>query len=82
MVNLTDGSHDTMSGIKAFISNNGYTFPVYYDLTGSAADTYEVYSIPETLFIRADGSLYDVHVGALSESGLNAYIEKLIEKTE
>ena len=78
MVNLTDGYQDTVDKVKAFASNNGYTFPVYFDTTMEAATVYGVYSIPETVFINADGSLMDIRIGALSESALEGYIAKLI----
>lgn len=77
MVDLTDGEGDTMEGVKEFVSENGYTFPVYYDTDGSAADTYGVYSIPMTLFIDRNGSLVDSHIGAMTESMLRSYIDRI-----
>lgn len=79
MVNLTDGKRDTVSGIKEFVSDNGYSFPVYYDVEYDAADTYGIYSIPETVFIRADGSLYDIRIGSMSEDVLEDYIKRILE---
>ena len=78
MINLTDGQRDTVSSIKKFVSDNGYSFPVYYDLEYDASDTYGVYSIPETIFIHADGSLYDIRVGAMNEAVLENYIKQMI----
>ena len=78
MINLTDGQRDTVSGIQKFVSDNSYSFPVYYDIEYDAANTYGVYSIPETVFIHADGSLYDIRVGAMNEVTLENYIEQMI----
>ncbi len=78
MINLTDGQRETVSGIKNFIADNGYTFPVYYDIEYDASNAYGVYSIPETVFINADGSLYDIRVGAMNEVTLETYIKKLL----
>ena len=78
MVNLTDGYRDTVDKAKTFASNNGYSFPMYFDTTREAATVYGVYSIPETVFINADGSLMDIRVGTLSESALEGYIAKLL----
>ena len=77
MINLTDGQRDTESGIKKFISDNGYSFPVYYDIEFDASEAYGVRSIPETVFISADGSLYDTRVGAMSEDVLEDYMKQL-----
>ncbi len=78
MVNLTDGQRETVSDVKKFIADNGYTFPVYYDTESDAANAYGVYSIPETVFIKADGSLYDIRIGVVSEAVLEGYIKQLI----
>lgn len=78
MINLTDGQRDTESSIKKFVSDNGYNFPVYYDIEYDASNTYGVRSIPQTVFINADGSLYDTRVGAMSEVVLENYIKQMI----
>lgn len=78
MVNLSDG--ESVSEIKKFVSDNGYTFPVYYDLSGDAARTYGIYSIPETVFINSDGSLYGSQLGAVSEAILENYVKILLGK--
>ena len=49
MVDLTDGSRDTVESAAAFIKARGYSFPVYFDTTLSAASTYGAYSIPMTV---------------------------------
>ena len=78
MVNLTDGYHDTFQHVKKYVSDNGYGFPVYFDISNDASDTYGVYSIPETLFINADGTLHGTRIGSLSEAVLEDYINILI----
>ena len=55
MVNLTDGSQETMEEAKAYIQDQGYTFPVYYDTQLDAAITYGASTIPMTFFIDKDG---------------------------
>jgi len=57
MVNLTDGTQETMKTATTFLDNSGYTFPVYYDKDTDAALTYQVYGIPVTYFINAEGHL-------------------------
>ncbi len=78
MVNLTDNQVDTVSSIQAFVADNGYSFPVYYDVRADAANTYGVYSIPETVFIYADGSLCDTRIGAMDEATAEDYIKQLL----
>ena len=78
MINLTDGQRDTVDSIKKFVADNGYSFPVYYDIEYNASNTYGVRSIPQTVLINADGSLYDTRVGAMSEVVLENYIKQMI----
>ena len=78
MINLTDGQRETVESVKKYVSDSGYSFPVYYDTDYNASNTYGVYSIPETVFINADGSLYDIRIGAMNESVLEDYIKQMI----
>lgn len=79
MVNLTDGTDETVDDVIDFIKNNGYTFPVYCDTEYSAAYAYSVYSIPKTVFINKDGSVLTVHSGMITEERLNSYIDAISE---
>lgn len=56
MVNLTDGSRETLDTAKQFLEDCGYTFPVYFDTAYEGAIAYGVMSIPVTYFINADGN--------------------------
>lgn len=80
MVNLTDGARDTVSGVKAFVSENGYTFPVYFDTSDSASYAYSVWSIPKTVFFTASGEVFYTRSGAMSESTLENYINEMLKK--
>lgn len=80
MVNLTDGERDTVDGVKSFVASEGYSFPVYYDTAFSAAEAYRIYSIPVTVFVRADGTLAAQQIGAMQESQLRAYLDELLEE--
>jgi thiol-disulfide isomerase/thioredoxin len=77
MVCVVDGSRETTATGAAFIEGNGYTFPVYYDVTMDAAITYEVWSIPATYFVDADGILITRAVGAIDEETLRIGIEMI-----
>ena len=77
MVNMTDGSQETQAEASAFIANNGYTFPVLYDTGMEGAITYEVYSLPITFFIDAQGNLVAYASGAISSDTLQKGIDMI-----
>ena len=70
MVNMTDGSRETLEIAMSFVDESGFTFPVYYDVNYDAAYTYGVSSLPTTYFIAADGTLTAYGMGAISEAAL------------
>lgn len=79
MLNLTDGSRDTVDGVKQFVSDNGYSFPIYFDTTLEAANTYGAYSIPTTFLIDDDGIPVHSQMGAMSEESLEQLVNALLE---
>ena len=56
MVNATIG-RGTQENARAYVEEEGYAFPVLYDLDGDASETYEVYGLPTTYFLDAEGNL-------------------------
>ena len=77
MINMTDGSRETVEIASEFIAEKGYSFPVLYDTASSAAITYGVYSIPTTFFIDADGYPVVYAAGAISGDDLLRGIEMI-----
>ena len=79
MVNLTDGSKETVESASGYISGQGYTFPVYYDTDMEAAMTYGVYAVPQTYFIDGDGNIVTYAQGALPASSLQQGVDLLLK---
>ena len=65
MVNMTDGSRETLDTAQAFLEDAGYTFPVLFDTKSEAAIAYSAYSLPTTYFIDAEGYVTARAVGAI-----------------
>lgn len=78
MVNMTDGSRETVDTASGFVAEQGYTFPVYYDTQSDAALTYSVYSLPSTYFIDADGGAVARAVGAIDRDTLQTGIDMIL----
>ena len=78
MVNLTDGSRETVKTASEYIKKQGFTFPVYYDTESQAAMTYYVYSVPVTYFIDSDGYLTAAANGAIDGATLEKGIGMIL----
>lgn len=79
MVNMTDGSRETVDKASVFIAQQGYTFPVYFDTAQSAAITYSVYSLPTTYFLNAKGEIVTGATGAIDAETLQKGIDMIME---
>lgn len=79
MINMTDGSRETVDTAKAFIEDSEYSFPVYFDSDMDAAMNYGVSGIPCTFFINAKGYAITYANGAIDNEILNLGIEMITE---
>ncbi len=79
MVNLTDGQTDTVESVKEFVRENKYEFPLYFDTEYSASNAYQVYSIPQTLFIDKNGNIQNLYIGMIDGSVLEGEISAMIK---
>ena len=77
IVNLTDGTRETVENASDFIEEQGYTFPLYFDTNTEGAMTYGTYSIPVTYFIGADGVPVAQANGALDAATLQKGLDMI-----
>jgi len=77
MVDLVDGIRETKEKGEKYITEQGFTFPVYYDINGEAGQVYRVFSIPTTIFIDRDGYISAVASGMIDEKTLREAAEGL-----
>ncbi len=80
MVNMTDGSRETVQTATGFLNAQDYTFPVYFDQDSSAAIAYNAYSLPTTYFIDENGYCIAYAVGALSNHQLQQGIDMIYKE--
>jgi thiol-disulfide isomerase/thioredoxin len=66
---------ESLDTAKTFITDSGYTFPVYFDTTSMGGYLYGASSIPLTYFIDAQGNLAAYYMGAMSESILQQGVD-------
>lgn len=78
MVNLTDGSQETVETASKFITDQGYTFPVYFDTAMEGAIAYGVNAVPVTYFVDAEGSFVAWQQGVLSAENLQKGIDMVL----
>ena len=80
MVNMTTSSRESFEKATAFIDEQGYSFPVFYDTDGDAAATYGVYSLLTTYFIDAEGYAVAQATGAIDRETMEKGIGMITEQ--
>lgn len=81
IVNMTDMNGETEQSAKAFLAENNYTFPCYFDANNSAATAFGVSSIPQTYLINAEGNIIGAYMGAMDASVIAQGIDMLAGNT-
>ena len=69
---------DMQKAYEAYIAENNYTFPVYFDTQFNAIQTYGVNSFPTTYVIDQEGNLYGRAIGVLSYEALTDALDDLL----
>ena len=80
MINMTDGSRETVDSASKFIAEQEYTFPVFYDTESDASAAYGIYSLPTTFFIDAEGYSIAQATGAINVDILDKGIDMISQK--
>ena len=78
ILNMTDGSRETVESARRYIESAGYSFPVFYDKQQNGAVAYGVSGIPVTFFIDADGYVKGMYSGAMSANILQQGIDRIL----
>lgn len=80
MVNVNGHGEEDIPTALAFMEENNYNFPVYFDLDFTASAAYEVTGIPQTVWIDKTGKPVNTAVGMVSEEYLFYHIENLLKE--
>ena len=67
-----------VEGIKAFLEENGYTYPVLMDDGGYTFGAYRISSLPTTFMIDKEGNVSGYVQGGLTQEAMESIIEQTI----
>ncbi len=73
------GREKNMNGVKQFLKDEGYTFPVVFDESGEVFSKYNIMSLPTTFMINEYGKVYGYVSGALSKDQMESIIKQTQE---
>lgn len=73
------GREKDMNGVKQFLKDEGYTFPVVFDESGEVFSKCNIMSLPTTFMINEYGKVYGYVSGALSKDQMESIIKQTQE---
>lgn len=73
------GQEKTEEEIKAFLEENGYTYPVLMDDTGELFTSYGIRAFPTTFMIDRDGNVFGYISGQLTMDMMESIIRQTME---
>ncbi|MFL0267041.1 TlpA family protein disulfide reductase [Candidatus Clostridium radicumherbarum] len=77
LVILAVDLEESTETVRSFVNNNKYNFKVLLDSNSTAAEKYQISSIPTSYFIDKDGNIVDKHIGSMTIQDMKNYIDKL-----
>lgn len=70
------GNEKSEEEIKAFLEENGYTYPVLMDTTGEVFMSYGVNAFPTTFMVTREGEVFGYASGQLNEATMKSIVEQ------
>jgi hypothetical protein len=74
MINVTDGTQETKETAQQFLSEQSFTFPVYFDTDLDAVVEYGAATLPSTYFIDTEGYGQAYAIGSIDRATLEVGI--------
>ena len=71
MINATGSNGETQTSGYQYYNQQGFSFPLYFDLDLSASEAYNAWGLPCTFFIDSSGQPVAYALGAIDELTLN-----------
>ena len=82
MINTLSDERETREKADQMIADSGYTFPVYYDVDASAANDFEVKTLPTSFFVDSNGKAIAYAAGELNRYNFERGLMKCYESQE
>ncbi len=79
VVEIDDGSSDSLEGVRNWATGSKISYPVYYDTGGQLCGSYDIHEFPTLLLVGRDGKIVQEGKGWSGNEGV-ARLEQEIRK--
>lgn len=73
------GNETDVDGVKEFLAENEYTYPVVFDEVGTTLGNYSINAFPTTFMIDTDGNIFGYVSGMLSKDVMENIIQQTVD---
>lgn len=81
IIGINATNQDQLTAVEEFIKINKLTFPILLDRSGSVSSSYNLYSLPTTIFIDRSGTIQKIIIGGpIPTALLRVEIDNLFEE--
>ena len=77
-IDATDGQRETVEMARAWMADNGYTLPVYYDTKLEAVSAFGLQAYPTTVVVSAQGEVLTISPGVIDPDRMRAALDSLV----
>ncbi|MCL4561399.1 MAG: TlpA family protein disulfide reductase [Chloroflexi bacterium] len=79
VLGVNDTLRDALPDVKTFVADEQLTFPILLDEKGEVGDKlYPATGLPTSVFIARDGTIRNIHIGAMDSSQIETYIQEIL----
>lgn len=79
-INSTDGARETREKASAYLEEQGYTVPAYYDEDMEAVYAYSINSLPTTILLDREGRVAAYAPGLVEKEALTNALDVLLDE--
>lgn len=65
--------------IQRFVAERGLAYGILVDPGGASAQSFRILALPTTFFVDREGTIRDIHIGALQAGDLEAGLQRILK---
>lgn len=77
-VDATDGVRESIEDARAWVDENGYTLPFYYDIQREAVQAFGVSAYPTTVVVAPSGEILAISPGRIDADLMRSALDSLL----
>ena len=78
VLGISQDSAERLTAVRTYWTQSGWSFPSLLDPDGAVARRYQVFLLPSTIFINAQGVVTAMHRGPINATQIEQYLAKTL----